>query len=56
MRGGITGADIEHQFVCPSPNWTAEILASSITLESFTNTVTFEGCEGTYITITGTDP
>jgi hypothetical protein len=56
LRGGITAAEIEHEFACPNPNWTAEILASSIILESFTYTVTFKGFEGTYITITGTDP
>ena len=56
MRGAITAAEIEHEFVCPNLNWTAEVLASNITLESLTYMVTFEGFEGTYITIAGTDP
>jgi hypothetical protein len=51
-----TAAEFEAQATCPNPNWTAEVLASTITLESFTYTVTFEGFEGAYITIAGTDP
>ena len=51
-----TAAQFEALATCPNPNWTAEVLASSITLASFTYTVTFEGFTGAYITITGNDP
>jgi hypothetical protein len=51
-----TAAEFEALATCPNPNWTAEVLASTITVESFTYTVTFEGFEGAYITIEGNDP
>jgi hypothetical protein len=51
-----TRAEFEALATCPNPNWTAEILAGSIRLVSFTYTVTFEGFEGAFITITGNDP
>jgi hypothetical protein len=37
---------------CPNPNWTPEV-SGSITLSSFTYTLTFEGFTGAYITIKG---
>jgi hypothetical protein len=53
-------APTEEQFeamaTCPNPNWTAEILPGSITLISFTYTVTFAGFMDPAITITGNDP
>jgi len=51
-----TAAEFEASATCPNPNWTAEILAGSITLQSFTYTVTFAGFTSPAITITGTDP
>ncbi len=51
-----TAEEFEALATCPNPNWTAEVLASTITVESFTYTVTFEGFEGAFITIAGTDP
>jgi len=51
-----TEVQFEALATCSNPNWTAEILAGSIQLASFTYTVTFEGFEGAYITITGNDP
>jgi hypothetical protein len=39
--------------VCPNPNWTPVIRPGTLTLVSFTYTVTFDGFSGAYITITG---
>jgi hypothetical protein len=39
--------------VCPNPNWTPSIRAGTLTLNSFTYTLTFAGFGGAYITITG---
>ena len=38
--------------VCPNPNWTPSIRAGTLTLESFTYTLTFAGFSSPYITIT----
>ena len=51
-----TAAQFEALATCPNPNWTPEVLASSITVSSFTYTVTFAGFEGAFITIAGNDP
>jgi hypothetical protein len=40
------------QQTCPNPNWTPT-LSGSITLQSFTYKLTFDGFSGAYITITG---
>jgi hypothetical protein len=37
--------------VCPNPNWTPSIRAGSLTLNSFTYTLTFAGFASAYITI-----
>jgi hypothetical protein len=42
--------------VCPNPNWTPSIRPGTLTLESFTYTLTFAGFSSPYITITATDP
>jgi hypothetical protein len=42
--------------VCPNPNWTPKIRPGTLTLVSFTYTLTFEGFSGPYVTITGNDP
>jgi hypothetical protein len=42
--------------VCPNPNWTPSIRAGTLTLTSFTYTLTFAGFTSPYITITATDP
>jgi hypothetical protein len=42
--------------VCPNPNWTPSIRSGTLTLESFTYTLTFAGFTSPYITITATDP
>ncbi len=39
--------------VCPNPNWTPSIREGTLTLNSFTYTLTFAGFTGAYITITG---
>jgi hypothetical protein len=39
--------------VCPNPNWTPEIQAGTLTLNSFTYTLTFAGFSNAYITIDG---
>jgi len=48
-----TAAEFEAQATCPNGNWTKETLPGSITLSSFTYTLTFAGFSGAYITITG---
>jgi hypothetical protein len=42
--------------VCPNPNWTPSIAPGTLTLNSFTYTLTFAGFGSPYITITATDP
>jgi hypothetical protein len=42
--------------VCPNPNWTPSIRAGTLTLNTFTYTLTFAGFTSPYITITATDP
>jgi hypothetical protein len=39
--------------VCPNPNWTPSIRPGTLTLNSFTYTLTFAGFTSPYITITG---
>jgi hypothetical protein len=50
-----TAEDFIAQATCPNGNWTKE-LSGSVTLSSFTYTLTFDGFTGAYITITGNDP
>jgi hypothetical protein len=38
---------------CPNPNWTPVIRAGTLTLESFSYTLTFEGFSDPYITVVG---
>jgi hypothetical protein len=42
--------------VCPNPNWTPQIRPGTLTLNSFSSTLTFAGFGSPYITITATDP
>jgi hypothetical protein len=42
--------------VCPNPNWTPVIRGGTVTLETFTYTLTFAGFSSPYITITASDP
>jgi hypothetical protein len=42
--------------VCPNPNWTPSIRAGTLTLDTFTYTLTFAGFSSPYITITASDP
>jgi hypothetical protein len=51
-----TAAQFEAQATCPNGNWTKELEGGTITLSSFTYTLTFAGFSGPYITITGNDP
>jgi hypothetical protein len=37
--------------VCPNPNWTPSIRDGTVTLDSFTYTLTFAGAASAYITI-----
>lgn len=48
-----TASDFEKQATCPNGNWTKELLGGSITLSSFTYTLTFAGFTSPYIKITG---
>ena len=48
-----TDADFEANATCPNGNWTKETLDSTVTLSSFTYTLSFTGFSGPYITITG---
>jgi hypothetical protein len=48
-----TAADFEAAATCPNGNWTKSLAGGSITLSSFTYTLTFDGFTGAYITITG---
>jgi hypothetical protein len=42
--------------VCPNPNWIPEIREGTLTLDTFTYTLTFAGFTSPYITITASDP
>jgi hypothetical protein len=42
--------------VCPNPNWTPSIAPGTLTLDTFTYTLTFAGFSSPYITITASDP
>ena len=46
-------ADFTEQATCPNPNWTKEVRGGTITLSSFTYTLTFALFTTAYITITG---
>ena len=48
-----TDEAFEANATCPNGNWTRETLGSSITVSSFTYTLTFAGFSSPYITITG---
>lgn len=48
-----TAAQFEAQATCPNPNWTKSLQNGTITLSSFTYTLTFAGFSGPFITITG---
>lgn len=39
--------------VCPNPNWTPQIRSGTLTIVSYTYTVTFDGFSGAFITLTG---
>jgi hypothetical protein len=45
--------DLDLAEPCPNPNWTPEFQPGTLTLDSFTYTLTFAGFEGAFITITG---
>ena len=51
-----TAAQFEAQATCPNPNWTAEVRGGTVTLESFSYALTFDGFSSPAITITGNDP
>lgn len=48
-----SAADFEAMATCPNGNWTKELESGTVTLSSFTYTLTFAGFNGPYITITG---
>jgi hypothetical protein len=48
-----TNQQILRQASCPNPNWTPSVHEGSLTLTSFTYSLTFEGFTGSFITITG---
>jgi hypothetical protein len=50
---GPTNAQVLEQADCPNPNWTPSVQGGSVTLSSFTYTLTFAGFSSPYITITG---
>jgi len=52
--GSLPGeAAFTSQATCPNGNWTKELLGGTITVSSFTYTLTFAGFASPYITITG---
>jgi len=51
-----TEAQFQALATCPNPNWTAVVRPGSITVSSFTYTLTFVGFTEPAITITGNDP
>jgi len=48
-----TNQTILQQADCPNRNWTPSVQGGSVTLSSFTYTLTFTGFTGAFITITG---
>lgn len=48
-----SASDFEAMATCPNGNWTKELENGTVTLSSFTYTLTFAGFGGPYITITG---
>ena len=48
-----SNAQFEAQATCPNPNWTKSVRGGTITLSSFTYTLTFAGFTAPFITITG---
>jgi hypothetical protein len=48
-----SAASFQGQADCPNTSWTPRVRAGSVTLQSFTYTVTFEGFTAPVITITG---
>jgi hypothetical protein len=48
-----SAGDFESMATCPNGNWTKELESGTVTLSSFTYTLTFAGFSGPYITITG---
>ena len=42
--------------VCPNPLWTPSIREGTLTINMFTYTLTFQGFQSPYITISATDP
>jgi hypothetical protein len=48
-----SASDFEAMATCPNGNWTKELESGTVTLASFTYTLTFDGFSGPYITITG---
>jgi len=48
-----TDAQFEAAATCPNGNWTKSLAGGSVTLSSFTYTLTFAGFSAPYITITG---
>jgi hypothetical protein len=48
-----TAAQFEAAATCPNGNWTKSVEGGTITLSSFTYSLTFAGFTGAYITITG---
>jgi hypothetical protein len=53
LTASPTQREISGATSCPNPNWTATLRSGSLTLTSFTYTLTFAGFSGPYITITG---
>ena len=48
-----SAADFTAMATCPNGNWTKELESGTVTLASFTYTLTFAGFSGPYLTITG---
>lgn len=51
-----TEAQFQAEATCPNPNWTPLVRPGSITLTQFTYTLTFDGFNEPFVTITGTAP
>lgn len=53
VPGQSVGPDLALAEPCPNPNWTPEFQPGTLTLNSFSYTLTFAGFTAPYITITG---
>jgi len=51
-----TDSQFEQAATCPNGNWTPLVQSETISLDSYTYTVTFTGCSSPYLTLGGSCP